>query len=348
MTAVRAAIVVVNYNGGALVEDAVRSALAQDVRAGAEAAFPVVVVDNVSSDGSADRLDAAFGDRITLIRSHENTGYAGGNNLAFARFPQAEAFALLNPDAIAAPGWLAALLSSAGRHPDWGAIASHIDNAAAPGVLDNVGHRMALDGTVRGRGRGEADHGQYGGERALMIASGCALLLRGDAVRAAGGFDDSFFCYCDDVELCLRLNLLGYQTWYAPDARVAHHFSAAAGVAFNAFKAYHVERNRYWVIAKCFPWPAVPVALGASVVRYAWASIATARGRGPGARLAATAGFKETSRTILRAHRDALLGLPAVLRRRAEEAPRRKLGTLEFLKRWRRDYLPMKVAVSLE
>ena len=67
MTAVRAAIVIVNYNGGALLEDAVRSALAQDVRRGAEAAFPVVVVDNASSDGSPERL-AAFGDRITLIR----------------------------------------------------------------------------------------------------------------------------------------------------------------------------------------------------------------------------------------------------------------------------------------
>ena len=227
-------------------------------------------------------------------------------------------------------------------------IASHIGNAAVPGVLDNVGHRMALDGTVRGRGRGETDHGQYSGERPLMIASGCALLLRGDAVRAAGGFDETFFCYCDDVELCLRLNLLGYETWYAPDARVAHHFSAAAGEAFSAFKAYHVERNRYWVIAKCFPWPAVPVALGASVARYLWASVATARGRGPAARLAASAGFKEMSLIAWRAHRDALRGLPGALRRRAEESPRRKLGTLEFVRRWRRDYLPMSVAVELE
>jgi GT2 family glycosyltransferase len=228
-------------------------------------------------------------------------------------------------------------------------IASHIGNAAAPGVLDNVGHRMGLDGTVRGRGRGETDSGQYAEERALMIASGCALLLRGDAVRAAGGFDDSFFCYCDDVELCLRLNLLGYEAWYAPEARVAHHFSAAAGDdPFNAFKAYHVERNRYWVIAKCFPWPAVPVALGASVARYLWASIATARGRGPAARFAASAGLKETALTLWRAHRDALLGLPRALRHRAAEAPRRRLGTIEFVRRWRRDYLPMSVAVSLE
>jgi N-acetylglucosaminyl-diphospho-decaprenol L-rhamnosyltransferase len=347
MTAVRAAIVIVNYNGGALLANAVRSALEQDVRRGAEGAFPVVVVDNASHDGSPEQL-AVFGDRITLVRSHENIGYAGGNNLAFARFPEAQAFALLNPDAVAEPGWLAALLACAGRHPDWGVIASHIGNAAVPGVLDNVGHRMALDGTVRGRGRGESDQGQYAGERALMIASGCALLLRGDAVRAAGGFDDSFFCYCDDVELCLRLNLLGYDTWYAPDARVAHHFSAAAGEAFNAFKAYHVERNRYWVIAKCFPWPAVPVALGASVARYVWASIATARGRGPAARLAASTGFSAVALTAWRAHRDALLGLPRALRRRAAETPRRTLGTVEFLRRWRRDYLPMRVAVELE
>ena len=346
-TPVRAAIVIVNYNGGALLDDAVRSALAQDARRGAEEAFPVVVVDNASTDGSLERLEA-FGERIMVIASRDNTGYAGGNNLAFARFPDAAAFALLNPDAVADPGWLSALLACAGRHPGWGVIASHIGNAAAPGVLDNVGHRMALDGTVRGRGRGETDSGQYAQERALMIASGCALLLRGPAVRAAGGFDDTFFCYCDDVELCLRLNLLGYETWYEPAARVAHHFSAAAGEAFNAFKAYHVERNRYWVIAKCFPWPAVPVALGASVARYLWASVVTARGRGPAARFAASAGFKEMTRTAWRAHRDALMGLPAVLRRRAAEAPRRKLGTLEFLRRWRRDYLPMSVAVSLE
>jgi hypothetical protein len=77
------------------------------------------------------------------------------------------------------------------------------------------------------------------------------------------------------------------------------------------------------VIAKCFPWPAVPAALGASVARYVWASIATARGRGPAARLAASAGFKEMSLTIWRAHREALLGLPAALRRRAAEAPHR-------------------------
>src|SRR5205814_2153201 len=81
-------IVIVNYNGGALLEAAVRSALAQDVRRGAEDAFPVVVVDNASADGSLARL-AAFGGHITVIASPGNTGYAGGHHLAFGRFPDA-------------------------------------------------------------------------------------------------------------------------------------------------------------------------------------------------------------------------------------------------------------------
>jgi len=255
---------------------------------------------------------------------------------------------LLNPDAVADPDWLEQILACAARHGDWGVIAARIRNAAAPEILDNVGHRIALDGTVRGRGRGERDHGQYGEERPLLVASGCAMLLNGPAVHRAGGFDERFFCYCDDVELCLRLGLYGYTGWYAPEARVAHHFSAAAGSAFSPFKAYHVERNRYWVIARCFPWPAIPLAFGASVARYLWSAVAAARGRGPGARLASETGPRALVGALARAHRDALLGLPETFRRRYAERTQRTLGATEFVRRWWRDYLPMRTAVNLE
>lgn len=343
---VRCAIVIVNYNGGELVVAAVESALAQTARQAEPARFPVVVVDNLSTDDSLARL-RAFGERIVLIAPPSNTGFAGGNNLAFARFPSAAAYALLNPDALADPDWLEQLLACAARHADWGVIAARIRNAAAPEILDNVGHRIALDGTVRGRGRGERDQGQYGDERPLLVASGCAMLLNGPAVRQAGGFDERFFCYCDDVELCLRLGLYGYTGWYAPAARVAHYFSAAAG-AFSPFKAYHIERNRYWVIARCFPWPAVPLAMGASVVRYLWSALAAARGRGPGARLADETGAGTLVGALARAHRDALLGLPETFRRRHADRAHRTLGAAEFMRRWWRDYLPMRTAVNLE
>jgi GT2 family glycosyltransferase len=343
----RAAIVIVNYNGEAFVADAVRSALAQTVRRGAAARFPVVVVDNASTDRSREVL-AGFGDEITLVASPTNTGFSGGNNLGFARAPDAESYALLNPDAVAAPDWLEQLLATAARHAGWGFVGSRITDANAPGRLDNVGLRMALDGTVRGRGRGEPDDGRYADERPLLLASGCAMLLDGPATRAAGGFDERFFCYCDDVELCLRLTLWGRPGWFAPSARVSHRFSASTGQTFSAFKAYHVERNRYWVVAKCFPWPVVPVALGASVARYAWSALAALRARGPGAQVVASAGLGPLAGALARAHRDALAGLAAALRDRRAERGHRTLGAAALLARWRDDYLPMSTAVHLE
>src|SRR5262249_3040164 len=132
---------------------------------------------------------------IDLCSSPQNLGYSGGNNLGFARVPDAEAYALLNPDAVAEPSWLGELLAAAARHPDWGFIACRITDLNQPGRLDNVGLRMALDGTVRGRGRGEPDDGRYGQERPLLLASGCAMLVRGEPARATGGFDERFFCY---------------------------------------------------------------------------------------------------------------------------------------------------------
>jgi GT2 family glycosyltransferase len=343
----RAAIVIVNYNGEAFVADAVRSALGQTVRRGAPARFPVVVVDNASTDRSLEVL-ARFGDEIVLVASSANTGFSGGNNLAFARVPDAESYALLNPDAVAAPDWLEQLLATAARHPGWGFVGSRITDANAPDRLDNVGLRMALDGTVRGRGRGEPDDGRYAEERPLLLASGCAMLVDGAATRAAGGFDERFFCYCDDVELCLRLTLRGRGGWFAPTARVSHRFSASTGQTFSPFKAYHVERNRYWVVAKCFPGPVVPVALGASVARYAWSALAALRARGPGAQVVASAGLGPLAGALARAHRDALLGLAAALRDRRAERGHRTLSAAALLARWRRDYLPMRTAVHLE
>jgi GT2 family glycosyltransferase len=347
VTPASVAIVIVNYNGEAFVADAVRSALAQTVRRAAPERFPVIVVDNASTDGSLAAL-AAFGPEITLVASPTNTGFSGGNNLAFARAPDAECYALLNPDAIAVPDWLEQLLATAARHDGWGFVGSRITDANAPGRLDNVGLRMALDGTVRGRGRGEPDDGRYADERPLLLASGCAMLLDGPATRDAGGFDERFFCYCDDVELCLRLGLRGRPGWFAPAARVSHRFSASTGQTFSPFKAYHVERNRYWVVAKCFPWPAMPLALGASVARYAWSALAALRARGPGAQVVASAGLGPLAGALARAHRDALLGLPAAFRARRADTPSRALGAAGWLARWRADYLPMRTAVHLE
>jgi GT2 family glycosyltransferase len=340
---VAVAVVIVNYNGGALVEDAVRSALAQtapDVR--------VVVVDNASTDDSPARLRRWRG-QVELIESPTNTGFAGGNNLAFAAVPEAMHYALLNPDAVAAPTWLERSLACAAAHPAAAMIAPKIVNAADEAVLDNAGHLMFLDGTVRGRGRNQpAAAAAFDTARQIFIASGCAVLLRGDAVRELGGFDEDFFCYCDDVELSLRLNWAGYEGWYCPEARVSHHFSASASSKFSPFKAYQVERNRYWVVAKCFPLPLVPVAFAGLLARYAASAVASARGRGPGARLLDDSKPRDVLATLARAHRDGLRDLPRMLAAGRRLAAHRRISTREFLARWRRSYLPLAQVATVE
>src|SRR3954452_24398662 len=173
------AVVIVNYNGGAFVERAVASALGQSLRARG-GGVRVVVVDNASTDGSCQRL-RALGGAIQLIESQANLGFAGGNNLAFAAAPDATHYALLNPDAEAEPDWLEASLACAAAHPRAAMIAPMILNAADPALLDNAGHLMFLDGSVRGRGRNEpAADPAYRQPRQIFIASGCAVVLRAD------------------------------------------------------------------------------------------------------------------------------------------------------------------------
>ena len=348
----RAAIVIVNYNGAGFVAEAVRSALAQTERRAAPDRVPVIVVDNASTDASLAVL-RAFADDIVLIASATNTGFSGGNNLAFARVPDAESYALLNPDAVADPDWLEQLLAAADRHAGWGFIASRIRDLNAPGRLDNVGLRLALDGTVRGLGRGEPDQMSATTPSALSssraAAPCCCAAATPRAPRAASTSASSGL-------LRRRRALPAPQPagplpgWFAPAAKAGHRFSSTTGAAFSPFKAYHVERNRYWVVAKCFP--LARRARGARRERRP-VPVVGARGRqppatGPARRSWRAPAWAPLAGALARAHRDALLGLPHALRDRHAERGARKLGGVEFLSRWRRDYLPMHTAVHLE
>lgn len=342
----RVLVVIVNYNGGALVESAVASALQQTHGNGV--VVEVCVVDNASTDDSLSRLKR-FDKRIHLLPSASNLGFAAGNNLAFSTFPDFDAYALLNPDALAAPDWVARMVDEARLHPTWGIISPKILQAGASDVWDNAGHRMFLDGSVRGRGRLMKDIGQFDDLGEIFIASGCAVMLRAEAVQQAHGFDPMFFCYCDDVELSLRLQWLGFTGHFAPKARVEHAFSAAQGALFSPFKVYHVERNRHWVVLKCFPVALWPVAAGSMVLRYSAGAVSTFWAkRGPGANFVANEGSQALMRTLLRAHRDALRGAPKVLASRRYLRHGRRLSTLDFLRRFARHYLPLRDLLTLQ
>ncbi len=285
-TDVRCAIVIVNYNGGDLVAAAVDRRWRRPCAPTRADALPGRGGRQRSTDGSLPRL-RAFGERIVLIASPTNTGFAGGNNLAFARLPAGRRVRAAQP--------------RRRRRPRLAGAAARVRRAPPRLGRDRRAHpqrrrarRSSTTSAIASRstapcaaaGAASATRASYADERPLLIASGCAMLLdAARAVRQAGGFDERFFCYCDDVELCLRLGLLGYTGWYAPAARVAPPFLSGRRQRLLAVQG--VPRRAQPLLGHR---PLLPLARGA---RWRWgpAWCATSgrpsrprRGRGPGAR----------------------------------------------------------------
>jgi GT2 family glycosyltransferase len=302
-------VVVVNWNGLAYLPGCLESLDRQT--------YPrteIVVVDNGSTDGSVAFLRRAWGSRLTLVEHAANLGFAGGNNAGFA-VAKGAYVALLNNDAVAAPDWIAALVRAAEGDRRIGMCASKVYVHGRPGVLDSAGLLLSGDGIGRGRGRLEADGPAYAREEDALLPSGCAALYRRAMLDEIGLFDPEFFAYCEDSDLGLRGRLAGWRCRYVPDAVVHHRYSGSTS-PYSSFKAFHVERNRIWVVVKCFPLPLVVTSLGYTLARYAVQSWAALSGRGAAGRIAERASALSLALILARAWGAALRRLPEMWRRR--------------------------------
>lgn len=238
--------IVVNWNGGAMLQDALASLFAQTWPA-----LDVVLVDNASTDGSADAARERFGSRLSVVRNPRNEGFARGNNVGMAA-AKGEWLFLLNSDAVCDPNTIEQLMSFVGDKPEVGQLACRVLQADRPHYFDSVGLLLYPDGVCRPRGWEEKDLGQYDRADEVIAPHGCACALRKTMVDELGGFDEDFFCYLEDMDLGVRGQLAGWKCWYVPSARVLHRKSATAG-NYSAFKAFHVERNRIYCLWKWMP-----------------------------------------------------------------------------------------------
>jgi GT2 family glycosyltransferase len=302
--------------------------------------FEVIVVDNGSTDGSIALLESSPLP-IRLIRNTENKGFCGANNqgidLARGKF-----VALLNNDAEADPGWLAALVDAIGRADGQpcGMVASKIllfDNRKRN---DKVGHLIYPDGQNRGRGSGEIDAGQYDELGETLWPDGCAALYSADMLRQIGGFDEDFFAYADDAELGLRGRIAGWRAVYAPKAVVYHRGGTTLG-RYSARRLFLIERNRIWLVAKLFPlrmWPLTPYYFLRRVL-----AMALAHSNKQGEAFAATRqlGAWALIQCIAKANAAALLGLPRMVRKRSAISKFRKLSSVEIQALLQRYRIPL-------
>jgi GT2 family glycosyltransferase len=212
----------------------------------------VVVVDNGSTDGT-ERLLAARFPEARIVQTGANLGFAGGvqAGLDVAETPYV---ALLNNDAAAEPGWLAALVDAAEAHPGAAAVTSRmLLQDTDPPLLNNTG--VVLLDTDYGADRDlRADASVRTEPDSVFGFSGGAALLRLDAVRAVGGFPTRFFLYYEDTDLSWRLRLAGWDVRYEPAAVVHHAHSATVDQTSDRF-AFFNERNRLLMLTRCAPAP---------------------------------------------------------------------------------------------
>jgi len=316
--------IVVNWNGLAYLPECLDSLAAQSYPA-----LEIVVVDNGSTDGSAAYLRAQpAGGRLRLVESPSNLGFAGGNNLGI-RAAKGAYLALLNNDAVAEPHWIEALVRAAEADPAVGMCASRIRLWRQPDLLDGTGLLVSGDGIGRGRGRLEPDGEDYRREADVLIPSACAALYRRTMLDEIGLFDEDFFTYCEDTDLGLRARIAGWRCRYVPEAMARHHYSGSSA-PHSPFKAFHVERNRIWVVAKCFPLRLALASLFYTMGRYAIQFYAALSGRGAAGKLAAKESPAKLIILILRAWWAALLGLPAMWRRRRAVQATARIGPREL------------------
>lgn len=231
---VELSIVVVNYNTRDMTLACLDS-IAAETRL---TRYETIVVDNASSDGSAEAL-AAHPSRPSLIASPSNLGFARANNLA-AEFAQGELLLLLNPDTVVLDGAIDRLVAFARRTPQariWGGRTVFADRSLNPSSCWsrmtpwNLACRaVGLTGLFPRSPlfNGEAYGGwDRGSERTVDIVSGCFLLIRRGDWTELGGFDPAFFMYGEEADLCLRARALGARPRVTGEATIIHYGGAS-------------------------------------------------------------------------------------------------------------------------
>lgn len=237
-------VVVVNYNSGDYLKGCIASLARQTHRD-----FEVIVIDNASSDGSLERIGEKPA-RLTILKQTENLGFARGNNVGAAA-GKGEWLAMLNPDAEAEPDWLDALMRSVREHPGHRMVASLQLNLQDAAKLDGAGDNYLAWGYAWRGGFGHsASQAPPAGE--CFGPCGAAALYPRALFLDAGGFDERYFCYHEDVDLAFRLRLMGERCQFAPSARVRHAGSAITGRR-SRFAVFHGVRNGVWTYFKNMP-----------------------------------------------------------------------------------------------
>ncbi len=262
--------------------------------------FEIILLDNGSGDESAAYIRSNYSE-VVLIESPVNLGFAAGNNLA-AKSARGEWLVLLNNDAFPEPDWLDVLDRATRRYPQVAMFASRLLMVDTPERIDGTGDALHVSGAVWNRQHRYPAYMADSEVREVFSPQGAAAAIRRSAFEAAGGFDEDFFSYHEDIDLAFRLRLVGHRCLYLPDAVVYHKGSHTTGKGSD-FAVIHGHRNWVWCWVQNMPAPLVWRYLFQHLLANLFFILYISMKGQPGA--------------ILKAKWQALLGLPRALRKRS-------------------------------
>ena len=246
------AIVILNWNGASML-----CRFLPNVIQYSRDEATIYVADNGSTDDSLQLLREHFPE-CQVIELEKNWGFAEGYNRALSQI-DAEYYVLLNSDVEVTHHWLTPLTEFMDTHPQVAAcqpkLLSLSDRdkfeyaGACGGFIDRYGYpfcRGRLFDTV------EADEGQYDTAAPVLWATGAALLVRARVYKDVGGLDARFFAHCEEIDLCWRMRIRGYEVYCIPDSQV-YHLGGGTLPKGNPMKTYLNFRNNLTMLYKCLP-----------------------------------------------------------------------------------------------
>lgn len=249
-------IIIVNWNGGALLRRSIESVLAHPPSVN----YEFVVIDNASTDDSIQALRAAEWaqqlsgtDRLRIIENTDNRGFGQANNQAFA-LTNSPLLLLLNPDTEVTAGSIDRLIATVESDPQVGAAGPRLLNSDGsvqisvwrnpPSAWEILLSNLKLYSLLPRRVRGElllGGHWDHNRERRVPMLGGAAILLRRKVIEDAGGFDERFHMYGEDNEWCLRIVRSGWQLVFQPAAVILHHGAQSSLQRWNNLEKISVQ-----------------------------------------------------------------------------------------------------------
>ena len=310
-------VVVLNWNGGRIVEECLMSVQAQTYWL-----LEIIVVDNASTDGSVDLVEKRFPD-IKLIVNERNLGFGGGNNVGI-RACHGKYIMMLNNDTRLDPKCIEELKRSIEKDEKYGACASKILLEYEDNLIDAAGIVVCPDGLSIGRGRLEKGD-RYDEEAEVFFASDCACLYRREMLEDIGLYDEDFFAYADETDMGWRAQLAGWKCIYNPKA-VVYHFHSASSGTYSPFKAFLVERNRIWVAIKNFPYSVLLFGQFYTLWRYLLQAYGAFTGKGAAGKFTSNFSKIELIKILMKVYLSLWKKLPSILKKRREIQKKKRIS----------------------